>query len=379
MMKKFMTIFSAAVIITCCTACASKPSTTQDPENPEIPESSENSETSENFLASWNADAPALDTLTGYVETVTDPESSDYIPPEDRIAVFDVDGTLFPEQNPTYLADYLLAHRLLTDPSYGPDDEMLEFGRMLRDHMLDGDFPDYVVDEFDETYNRAFAGMTLAEFDDFVARMLAREADGFEGMTYAEACYDPMVEVIDYLQKNDFEVFLCSGNDRLVCRTLAREGNLNIPQENIIGTDVVLQVVQGTASDPEGMTQAQGDYEAGDSVIRTEQAIVYNYKINKVTQIAQEIGRRPVLSFGNGGGDVSMLNYTICDNPYKSLAFMLLADDDVRDYGTAGEELRERWESSGYQVISMEQDWQTIYGEDVVKTGSFHWLEDLSD
>ena len=80
--------------------------------------------------------------------------------------------------------------------------------------MLDGDFPDYVVDEFDETYNRAFAGMTLAEFDDFVARMLAREADGFEGMTYAEACYDPMVEVIDYLQKNDFEVFLCSGNDR---------------------------------------------------------------------------------------------------------------------------------------------------------------------
>ena len=71
----------------------------------------------------------------------------------------------------------------------------------------------------------------------------------------------------------------------------------------------------------------------GDTLIRTEQAMVYNYKKNKVTQIAQEIGRRPVLSFGNSSGDVSMLNYTICDNPYMSLAFMLIADDAERDYG----------------------------------------------
>ena len=111
---------------------------------------------------------------------VTDPESPDYIPPEVRIAVFDVDGTLYPERNPAYLADYLLAHRILTDPLYEPDDEMLEYGRILRDHMLDGDFPDYVLDEFDDYYNRAFAGMTLTEFDDFVTRMLLKEADGFE-------------------------------------------------------------------------------------------------------------------------------------------------------------------------------------------------------
>jgi hypothetical protein len=59
---------------------------------------------------------------------VTDPVSSEYIPPEDRIAVFDMDGTLFPELNPAYFSDYLLAHRILTDPSYEPDDEMLEVG-----------------------------------------------------------------------------------------------------------------------------------------------------------------------------------------------------------------------------------------------------------
>jgi len=109
----------------------------------------------------WNLDAPALNTLIDYAETVTDPVSSEFIPPEERIAVFDMDGTLFPELNPTYLADYLLAHRILTDPGYEPDDDMLEFGRALRDHMLQGDFPDYVTEQFDDYYNRAFAGMTL--------------------------------------------------------------------------------------------------------------------------------------------------------------------------------------------------------------------------
>ena len=106
--------------------------------------------------------------MIGYVETVTDPVSSEYIPPGDRIAVFDMDGTLFPELNPAYFSDYLLAHRILTDPSYEPDDEMLEYGRLLRDHMLDGSLPDYAMDQFDDYYNRAFAGTTLEEFDDFV-------------------------------------------------------------------------------------------------------------------------------------------------------------------------------------------------------------------
>ena len=329
-------------------------------------------------FADWNPEAPALNALIDYVETVTDPDSSDYIPVEDRIAVFDMDGTLFPELNPTYLADYLLAQRIFNDPDYEPDEEMLKFGCDLRDHMLEGDFPDYVTNEFDDYYSRAFAGITLDEFDDFVTRMVAREADGFEGMTYAEAFFDPMVEVVEYLEDNDFEVFMCSGNDRFISRTLAREGELDISYENIIGTDYVLQIVEGVDPETQEMTEAEGDFEEGDAVVRTEQVIVYNYKKNKVTQITQEIGRRPVLSFGNSSGDVSMHNYTLSDNPYKSMAFMLVADDGERDYGTEGEEKRERWEASGYQVISMANDWKTIYGSDVEKTGSFHWVEDLS-
>ena len=96
------------------------------------------------YFTEWNPEAPALRALIEYVEAVTDENSPDYIPPEDRIAVFDMDGTLCAELNPTYLEYYLLAWRILKDPTYEPDAEMLEFGRMLRDHALDKSFPDHM-------------------------------------------------------------------------------------------------------------------------------------------------------------------------------------------------------------------------------------------
>ena len=97
--------------------------------------------------------------------------------------------------------------------------------------------------------------------------------------------------------------------------------------------------------------------------------------------IMQEIGRQPVLSFGNSSGDCSMHNYTIFNNRYRSAAFMLIADDEERDYGNTEKtrELGEQWEESGYNVISMKDDFRTIYGEDVKKTGSFSWLDDLAE
>ena len=329
----------------------------------------------EAYFEEWNADAPALKTLIEYVEAVTDENSPDYIPPVDRIATFDMDGTLCAELNPTYLEYYLLAMRILADPSYTPDEEMLEFGRMLRDHALDRSFPDG-MDMLHATHAaKAYAGMTLTEFADFVTRMLVREADGFEGMTYAVSFYLPMVEVVEYLQDNGFKCYICSGSDRFICRTFI-EGMLDIPYENIIGMDVLLEATN--QGDTDGLNYV---FTGDDTLIRTDTLLIKNLKTNKVLQIAQEIGRQPVLSFGNSSGDVSMHNYTIYNNRYRSAAFQLIADDEVRDYGSAanGPALREKWEAAGFNVISMADDWKTIYGEDVVKTGSFRWLEDLAE
>ena len=329
----------------------------------------------ETYFEHWNMDAPALNALIDYVEAVTNEASPDFIPEKDRIATFDMDGTLCAELNPTYLEYYLLAQRILKDPAYQPDAETPEFGRMLRDHALDKSFPDG-MDLLHATYAaKAYAGMTLEEFADFVTRMIVREADGFEGMTYAAAFYIPMAEVVEYLQDNGFTCYVCSGSDRFICRAYI-EGMLDIPYENIIGMDVALE-----ATNQGGAVGLNYVFTAADQLVRTDRLLIKNLKTNKVLQIAQEIGRQPVLSFGNSSGDVSMHNYALYNNPYKSAAFMLVADDDVRDYGNPekARDLKEKWDAAGFSVISMANDWTTIYGEDVVKTGSFNWLEDLAE
>ena len=329
----------------------------------------------EDVFADWNEDAPALNALIEYVEAVTDESSPDFIPVEDRLAVFDMDGTLYGELFPTYLEYYMLAWRILKDPSITPDTQMLALGRELRESVISHSFASDMPIRHAIQAARAYAGLTLQEFADFVNGILVRDVDGFEGMTYATAFYTPMLEVIEYLQDNDFKVFVCSGSDRFICRVLL-EGMIDIPYENIIGMDVAYEATgQG---DTDGLDYV---FQAGDEVVRTDQLIIKNLKMNKVLQIVQDIGRKPVLSFGNSSGDVSMHMYTISSNPYRSAAFMLIANDEERDYGNAekAEKLGKEWEADGFHVISMRDDFRTIYGDDVVKTGTFRWAEELAE
>ena len=355
-MKKFLTVLTALVMVLALAAPAL-------------------AEEEEELFQYWNKEAPALKALIEYVETVTDETSPDYIPPVDRIATFDMDGTLCAELNPTYLEYYTLAWRILKDTSWEPDAEMLEFGRMLRDHALDKSFPDHMDMLHAQHAAKAYAGMTLTQFADFITNCLVREADGFEGMSYANTFYVPMIEVVEYLQDNDFKVYICSGSDRFLCRTYI-EGVLDIPYEQIIGMDVAVE-----ASHQNGADGLDYVYTSEDTIVRTDELLIKNLKMNKVAQIVRDIGRQPVLSFGNSGGDMSMHNYTLFNNRYKSMAFMLIADDSERDYGDAEkvQPLKEKWEANGYQVISMRDDFLTIYGEEVKKTGTFHWLEDLAE
>ena len=323
----------------------------------------------------WNAEAASLKALTDYVEAVTDEASPDYIPPESRIATFDMDGTLMGELFPTYLEVVLLVERILRDPTYQPDAEMLEFGRMSRDHAPDKSFPADYDYEFSYHQARAFAGMTLDEYADFVKGVLAHEADGFEGMTYAEAYYRPMAQVVKYLQANGFKCYVVTGSERFIYRAFT-EDILGIPPENIIGSDTALM-----AKDQGDTDGIEYEFTGKDTLVRTDRLIIKDLKTNKVVQIAQEIGRQPVLSFGNSSGDVSMHNYALHNNRYRSAAFQLIADDDAREYGKPekGPALREKWEGMGFNVISMRDDWKTIYGENVKRTGSFHWLENYAD
>ncbi len=328
----------------------------------------------EDIFSEWNEDAPALQTLIEYVEDVTDKSSDSFIPVADRIAVFDLDGTLYGELFPTCLEYYALAWRILADPSYEPDAELVETAEEIRDHAMDQDFSDDMPIRHALAAARAYSGMTIPEFTDYVTAILKQDADGFEGMTYGEAFYLPMLEVIEYLQDNDFTVYVVSDSDRMLCRILL-EGSIDIPYANIIGMDVALE-----ASGQNGTDGLEYEFDDKDEIVRTDQLQIKNLKMNKVSQIAREIGRQPVLSFGNSTGDVSMHNYTIDNNKYKSAAFMLIADDEERDYGNTkkSRELGKEWEEDGYHVISMKDDFKTIYGKKIKKTDEFQWDKILS-
>lgn len=329
----------------------------------------------EEVFAEWYPDAPALNTLIDFVEDVTDENSENFIPQVDRIATFDMDGTLYAELFPTYIEYYMLAWRILEDPRIQPDEEMLALGRELRDSVISKSFAEDLPIRHAIQAARAYSNLTLEEFSDFVTEILLRDADGFEGMTYGEAFYLPMLEVIEYLADNGFKVYICSGSDRFICRTLF-EGIVDIPDEQIIGMDVDLEARE--QGDVDGLDYV---FTASDEVIRSDRLLIKNLKMNKVRQIAQEIGRCPVLSFGNSSGDTSMHNYALSNKTYKSAAFMLIADDEERDYGNTEKciELRQKWEDAGYNVISMKNDWRTIYGEQVVKTGTFRWEAEMAE
>ena len=337
-----------------------------------------NQNNSKDYFKNWN-ECSSLTALIEYVEDVTNKNSTNYIPVEDRIATFDMDGTFIGELYPSYFEYNLLEYRGLDDSTYiTKDPYVVETAQDIRDFVRNGK----PLPRYNEEYGfdikhayaaaKAYSGMTLAEFDKYVKDYASKPVNGFNNMTYAESFYKPMLEVFDYLEANDFTYYVVSGSDRFICRALV--DSLNIPSNRVIGMDVELEA--NKQGDTAGVNYTMGSDEY---LIRTDNLLIKNLKTNKVKQIAQEIGKVPVLSFGNSGGDSAMHNYCLSNQKYKSEAFMLVADDDTRDhakkYGEDDEAFNARieklnsdWTKANYNVISMKNDFKTIYGENVTKT-----------
>lgn len=322
-------------------------------------------------LQYWTRDSVAAKTLTDYVKDVTNPKSKNYIPPEDRIAVFDLDGTLICETTPSYFEWMLYLERALNDKSYHPTAEAKAYAEEVQKTIREVGIPNQRPDasrkmpgDMDKREAIAqaavFAGMTLTEYEAFVQKFMETPAEGMENLKRGESFYVPMVEVVAYLNANGFKNFIVSGTDRQTLRILSK-GVLPIEPENIIGTDVwYLADHQGTI---DGLDYVYGK---NDKLIRGEFTLK-NVKMNKVSNIAREIGKQPVLAFGNSSGDASMLNYCIAGNKYKALSFGVLCDDIRRELGSLpkAESMRKSCEKNGWVPISMKNDFKTIYGDGV--------------
>lgn len=311
-------------------------------------------------LSLWRDGAPAKTALLDYVAAVTREGSPDYIPPEDRIAVFDFDGTLFCETDPTYLDWMLYDHRVLETPSCHATDEQVAVAREAR---ATGMWPGLNHPKRERLMAEAWDGVTPDAMASSVRAFLEGPQPGFFGMKRGEAFYRPMVEVVRLLQARGFLVYVCSGTERFALRPVVEAG-LALPPRQVIGTDYALGAAAQAGRDGLAFT-----YGTNDVLAMGGKLVVKNLQMNKVIALAREIGTRPVLAFGNSFSDASMLNYTLQNKRYRSLGFMLLCDDTVREYGdpAKAEKMRKACPANGWIPVSMRDDWTTIYGPGVTR------------
>ena len=319
------------------------------------------------IFPSWNPESAALDELVGFVSACTDEAGPDYLDPADRIATFDMDGTILCEKAPVYFDYCLTMYRVLDDPTYEATEEERDAMQQVRDHAYtDGSTfkPEGITK--DDLVATAFAGMTPAEFRAYVLDFAENvDAVGFEGMTYGQSFYKPMLEVIDYLKANDFDVWMVSACEREVVRALVEQ--YDIPFDHVIATDVPY-VASGKGDDV-----AADDYNMGQEEIILLGAPLDEVecgKSGKSAAIAREIGKRPVLAFGNSTGDYSMLNYAEGNPDHPGMGCFVVCDDTEREYGSdeKAAEYYDVVEKENWTAFSMANDWKEIYGEVVQRT-----------
>lgn len=313
--------------------------------------------------AYWTEGSQAAESLNTYLRMVTDEASPDYIPPEARIAVFDLDGTLMCETYPFCFEYMVFADYALRNADTLPED-VVAIAREILD-AAGGEKPSGMSTRQAGAGAVAYKGMTMGELAAVVREFKNSEAMGFSGMTRGEAFFKPMVELFNALLDNDFTVYVVTATERNIVREVIA-GTLNIPASHVIGTEYGYTATgQGDASD------ADYTFQPTDQIVFDGTYYGENAKTSKVDAIVREIGQQPVLAFGNSSGDLAMEIYTISNNPYQSAAYMVVADDAEREYGDVdgAEAKKESYAKQGIGIISMRDDFRTIYGDGVMKTG----------
>jgi phosphoglycolate phosphatase-like HAD superfamily hydrolase len=301
------------------------------------------------ILTTWN-DGPVKRTIIAFVErTVAE------VPAEERLAVFDNDGTLWCEKPLPIQADFILRrlHEMAeADPdlrgrqpwkaAYERDYAWL--GRVLAEHYAG-----------DDTNVRTLLGGVLAahggiSVDDFEAQsdaFLRSTQHPTLGRGYLQCAYSPMIDLLEYLEANGFANYIASGGGRDFMRPISQEV-YGIPRERVIGSATALD----WAPD-----------EHGGTVIRKPEADYLDDGPQKPIRIWSRTGRRPLLAAGNSNGDIAMLDFARREGkPF--LPLLILHDDDDREfaYTSGAEQVLERaGATEGWTVASMQDDWAEVF------------------
>ncbi|WP_029233252.1 HAD family hydrolase [Butyrivibrio sp. VCB2006] len=310
----------------------------------------------------WAADSNVSESLRNYVKMVTNKnDSGNYIPEKDRIAVFDMDGTLTCETYYTYYDTMMFINYCLIDHPEKVSDELKAAAAEIE--------PGYTAgEELARNFAKAYAGMTIQELYDYAVEFGQKQTDSFNNMRYIDGFYLPMVELVKYLYENGFTIYVVSGTERTTTRAIVANSPISeyVSPAHVIGTEFEVKQ-RGCEDIPSNMDYKYAD---GDDLVFTGGFIQKNLNANKSIWIEREIGQRPVLAFGNSGSDTSMMNYVLDKrNPYPAQSYMVVADDDVREWGKQNwEEKSAAYIEQGYIPISMKNDFLKIYPDNVTRS-----------
>jgi phosphoglycolate phosphatase-like HAD superfamily hydrolase len=302
-------------------------------------------------LPSWN-DCAAKRAILAFLPRVTDETSSDFIPMSDRVAVFDNDGTLWPENPIPFQAAFgfdELRRRVEAEPE-------LSASPMVQ-AALDGDFGTLLEDGYAglrEVIALTHAEITTDAFRDAVEAWLAAARHPRFGRRYDELTYQPMQELLRLLDGRGFKNFIVSGGGTDFMRVWV-ERVYGIPHERVVGST------------------ARPSFELRDGVpvlTKSLEHLFVNDKHAKPVGIHQFIGRRPIMCCGNSDGDHAMLQYTTIGNPRPSFGLIVHHTDSEREYAydaqtkSTGKLVAALAEAParGWHVVDMKRDWKTVFG-----------------
>lgn len=317
------------------------------------------------LLVSWSAGSEPKARLVSFVQAATTPGDPGFIPEQNRIAVFDLDGTLYCQDQYTYFDVMAVLNWVLNEPASHADAELRAMAERVASDARAGTYTSETADIQTQLVERAFAGLPREDFLAYIERFAQTPADGFTGLARKDAFYAPMVEVVRYLERNGFTVYVVSAAVRDEVRVLVGQA-LGIPSYQVIGTDYTSYV-----SGQGGEEGADPSYRftPEDQILIGSHLLFSDEKANKAIAISREIGAHPVLAFGNSSGDYSMFGYTLANPDHPALALTVNHDDAEREYGTEGgsASMVALAAQEGWSVISMKDDFATVFAGDVRK------------
>ena len=311
-------------------------------------------------LPSWN-DGVAKQAILSLVAETTSEGGASFVAPEDRVATFDQDGTTW-VSHPLYGQGLFALDRLAQMAPEHPEWKQTQPFKAVLEHDREA-MAKFTEKDWLEIVAVTHAGMSHADFAKIVGDWLPKSKNPVFGVPVTELVYQPMLEVMEYLRDNGFRTYIVTGGGQEFVRVYA-EDVYGIPPEQVVGSSIVTtyEIVDGKPV-----------------LMRDPKVFFVDDGNGKAIGINLFIGKRPQIAFGNSDGDREMLEWTTAGEGSR-LGFLVLHDDAEREFaygpasglpdtkvGTFSQALMDEAKAKGWIVISMKNDWKTVFAREVKK------------